>query len=174
MTPNKPSSQEDQDLQSFNPPSSPLFPRPFTLAAIWCTSHIDAVTHLPLSPLLLSFCVVLPIPYRLPFISNSCFYAFMLTHSLCFCQWGCFQHISIMSVSCDSPPCPLSPTSFTLFSLSPVISLQHVIFPSSYHFICLDWTSPYNSSHPSHHSLNGLSPTTISPRSSFPSLSLSR
>lgn len=180
------------DLKNSNSPSSPLSLCPFSCAAISIgVRHASTswLIWLSLSSLCLSlsFCVVLPIPYHLSFIFKSLLTLLLplLLHvliptgslylsMLMFATSTQFNHVLLWWFS------SLSSSHLYLTFLTSSHTLtppQHVIFPLHVTLSALIGHLLYNSSHSSHRSLNGLSPTTISPRShsSFPSpLSLSR
>lgn len=178
------SSREDQDPLTSRvliPTSSPLSLCPFfSCAAISIgVRHASTPWLISLSslssfflcgssnPLSLVFYFLIP-----PFFASSIAFLHVLipTRFFVFVNVDVFPlgHISITSFSGDF--CPL----YHIFNMW--------FFPPTLHVICLDWTSPLQLlASPSHRSLNGLSPTTISPCShshshSFPPspLSLSR
>lgn len=152
----------------------------------WCASRINLVTHWALS--LLSLCLSFfmcgssnPLP-RVCYFPNApslcfdhCFYMYALHLVISVFRCWCFS-LQIMSFSGDFSLLSSFHPYLTAIPFSHTFTpLQRVFFP----FTCLPWLdiSCCNSAHPSHLSLNGLSPTTISPcsHSSFPSLlSLSR
>ena len=183
------SSQADQDplTSSFNPPSSLLFLCPLSCAAIfyWCTSCINFVTHLALS--LLSLSVSFFLSFCLSVFLSVWFFQSLITCLLfSTSSFLCFRHgfyvssfqpvLSIFPMLMFStstqlnhalflvtffpPPCPLPIFIFTILTYSH--TPQHVIVsPPHVTLSALIEHLLYNSSHPSHRSLNGLSPTTI-------------
>lgn len=179
------------DLKNFNSPSSPLSLCPFSCAAISIgVRHASTLwlIWLSLSSLSVSFFLCgssnpLSLVFyflNLPYFASAI--AFTCTHPNLFFVYvnvDLFHFRTIQSHPGNFPHCPLYPICISLFLLLPTHShlFNMWFFPLHVTLSALIGHLLYNSSHPSHRSLNGLSPTTISPcsHSSFPSpLSLSR